>query len=117
MAGDDKEEIIVSTASFSHARATPTIKFAFASWVATDALPRDRTQSQRLHEPEYRIDTIDPMTGDDIKDITGHPYVVDGNMTVYFTSEATRRAYVDMPLDHPNLRLPFPATDEDDRGG
>jgi hypothetical protein len=112
-----REETIMSTASISRAHAAPTIKFEFANWVATDALSRDRTQSQRLHEPEYRIDTIDPMTGDDIKDLSGHPFVVDGNMTVYFTSEATRRAYVDLPLDHPNLRLPFPATDEDDRGG
>lgn len=107
----------MSKASFSRARAAPTIKFEFANWIATDALPRDRTQSQRLHEPAYRIDTIDPMTGDDIKDISGHPFVVDGNLTVYFTSEATRRAYVDLPLDHPNLRLPFAATAEDDRGG
>ena len=107
----------MSTASFLPASTKPTIKFEFANWVATDALPRDRTQRQRLHEPKYRIDTIDPMTGDDINDITDHPFVVDGNMTVYFTSEATRRAYIDLPLDHPILRLPFAAIDEDDRGG
>lgn len=98
-------------------RAAPTIRFEFANWVATDALPRDRTQSKRLHEPEYRIDTIDPMTGESIQDITGHPSVVDGNLTIYFATEATRKAYIDLPLDHPNLRLPFAATDEDDRGG
>jgi len=101
----------------SISRAPPTIKFEFANWVATDALPRDRTQSQRLHEPAYRIDTIDPITGENIPDIEGHPSVVDGNLTIYFATEATRKAYLDMPLDHPNLRVPFAASDEDDRGG
>ena len=103
------------TTPFSHP--VPTIKFEFANWVATDALPRDRAQSQRLDEPEYRVDTIDPMTGEDIKDVKGHPSVVDGNLTIYFATEASRKTYIELPLDHPNLRLPFAATDGDDRGG
>ena len=68
-------------------QATPAIKFEFLNWLATDPLPRDQTQSQRLHEPEHLIRTsIDP-------------------------------AYQDTPINHPNLRLPYPATDNDDRGG
>lgn len=39
------------------------------------------------------------------------------NLTVYFESEASRKAYQDLPLNHPNLHLPYQATDEDDRGG
>jgi hypothetical protein len=93
------------------------IKFESLNWTASDPLPRDQTQSQRLHEPEFRVDTIDPITGNDIKDISGHPSLVDGNLTIYFETEATRKAYVDMPVDHPNLRLPFPVTEDDDRGG
>lgn len=98
-------------------RTPSTIKFEYANWVATDALPRDRLQSQRLHEPEFRVDTTDPMTGEHIKDTEGHPSLVDGNLTIFFASEETRKAYIDMPIDHPNLRVPFAATDEDDRGG
>ncbi|MEO5343997.1 MAG: hypothetical protein H7842_11795 [Gammaproteobacteria bacterium SHHR-1] len=101
----------------SPVQTAPAIRFEFANWTATDPLPRDQTQSLRLHEPEYRVDTIDPMTGRDIKDIGGHPYLIDGNLTIYFETEASRQAYVDMPLDHPNPRLPFPASVEDDRGG
>lgn len=101
----------------SFSRAPPTIRFEFANWIATDALPRDRTQSNLLHEPKYRIDTIDPITGENIEDITGHPSLVDGNLTIYFETQETLQAYLDMPTNHPNLRLPFPATDEDDRGG
>ncbi len=99
----------------THSR-TPAIKFEYANWVASAALPRDQTQSHRLHEPRYRIDAIDPMTGNDIEDITNHPFLEDGNLTIYFETEQTRKAYLDLPIDHPNRCLPFPATEEDDRG-
>jgi hypothetical protein len=95
----------------------PGLKFESLNWVAADPMPRDQEQSHRLHEPEHRINTIDPMTGDDIQDVMSHPSLKDGNLTVYFESEATRKAYLDLPVDHPNLLLPYPATDDDDRGG
>ena len=98
-------------------RAPPTIRFEFANWVATDALPRDRTQSRLLHEPNVRVCTIDPITGKSIDDITDHPSLVDGNLTIYFETQATRQEYIDIPTNHPSLRVPFAATDEDDRGG
>ena len=78
------------TTSFS--RKPTTIKFEFANWVATDALPRDCAQSQRLHEPEYRIDTADPMTGEHIKDTKDHPSLVDGNLTIFFSTKESRKA-------------------------
>lgn len=95
----------------------PTLKFESLNWVATDPMPRDQDQSHRLHEPDHRINTIDPMTGDDIEDVSTHPSLVDGNLTVYFETEVTRKAYIEMPLDHPNLHLPYPAAEDDDRGG
>jgi len=103
------------TSNFPHT--ATALKFESLNWVATDPMPRDRAQSHRIHEPEYRINTIDPMTGDDIEDVTSHPSLADGNLTVYFETEANRKAYIDLPVDHPNVRLPYPATDEDDRGG
>ncbi len=71
------------------------------NWVASEPLPRDQQQSKRLHEPEAIITTIDPITGHDIEDPTGHPYVIDGNVVMYFETEDSRRAYLDMPTDHP----------------
>jgi hypothetical protein len=96
---------------------TPAIRFEFLNWVATDPLPRDQVQSTHLHEPEHRINTIDPMTGADISNVTSHPSLEDGNLTMYFETAETRKAYVDMPVDHPNLHLPFDAANDDDRGG
>jgi hypothetical protein len=95
----------------------PSIRFEFANWVGTDPLPRDQTQSHRLHEPDHFINTIDPMTGFDIVDVANHPSLADGNLTIYFETEATRKAYLDMPVNHPNRCLPFPPADDDDRGG
>jgi hypothetical protein len=108
-------EKTMSTSTLS--RSLPSIKFEFANWVAMDPLPRDQTQSNRLHEPGHIINTIDPMTGDDIEDVTHHPSVEDGDLTIYFETEATRKAYLDMPVNHPNRCLPFPASNDDDRGG
>ena len=42
-------------------------------------------------------------------------YTARGNLV--FETEATRKAYLDMPIDHPNEHLPYPAADDDDRGG
>jgi hypothetical protein len=57
------------------------------------------------------------MTGSDIENVTSHPSLKDGELTMYFETEGTRKAYLDMPIDHPNLHLPYPAKDSDDRGG
>lgn len=52
------------------------------NYVASDAMPRDRTQSSRLHEPTQMITTIDPISGRDIEDLAGKPYIVDGNIAI-----------------------------------
>ena len=70
-----------------------------------DFLARDKEQSHRLHEPESMISTIDPISGADIGKVEGKPYLVDGNMKMYFESEATRQAYIDKSKNHTlNLR-------------
>lgn len=85
--------------------------FNVANYVGTDPLPRDQTPSLRLHEPTQMLSYIDPITGREIDDLTGHPYIVDGNITMYFESDETRQAYLDTPVDHP-FRLVDNPTDE-----
>jgi hypothetical protein len=75
--------------------------FDSVNWVANENLPREAEPSRRLHEPMSLINTIDPITGKDIGDLTGRPTIVDGNVVMYFESEQTRKEYLDMPLDHP----------------
>ena len=96
---------------------SPVKGFENLNWVASDNLPRDQEQSHRLHEPDHLINTIDPITSRDIANVTGHPSLVDGNLTIYFESEKTRRAYQETPIDHPCARLPDNFPDEVDRGG
>jgi hypothetical protein len=96
---------------------SPVFGFDAINWVATEPLPRDREQSHRLHEPEHLNNSIDPITGRDIVNRTSHPHIEDGNLTVYFESEDTLRAYKDMPVDRPFARLRGAPSDDDDRGG
>ncbi len=94
----------------------PVHNYNFINYVGTDPLPRDQTQSLRLHEPTQMLSCIDPITGQEIEDPTGHPYLVDGNVTMYFESEETRQAYLDMPTDHPFRLVDNPTGEGYDEG-
>lgn len=80
-------------------------------------MQRDKEQSRRLHEPKFRIMTTDPISGQDVDDYMSHCSLLDGNLTIYFETEENCKEYHKIPVNHPNEHLPFPATDEDDRGG
>jgi hypothetical protein len=56
-------------------------------------------------------------SNDDPNEMSQYPRRPQNLMTIYFETEATRKAYLALPIDHPNLRLPYPAADDDDRGG
>jgi hypothetical protein len=53
--------------------------------------------------------TTDPITGSDVTDPKDRPSVVEGDaatgLTVYFESEASRQAYLDIPVEHPEQGL------------
>jgi hypothetical protein len=52
-----------------------------------------------------RISTRDPITLNDIKDVEGRPFIVEGTgdnaLKIYFESEATRREYLGIEIEHP----------------
>ena len=91
--------------------------FERINWIADDPLPRDREQSHRLHEPDHLINSIDPITGRDIGSVSGHPSIVDGNLTIYFESEKSCEMYQETPLNHPNSRSTGEPSADMDRGG
>ena len=95
----------------------PTIRFEDLNWVSTPPLPRDQEQSHRLHEPDHLTGTIDPITGNDIGDVRGHPSLVDGKLTIYFESEETKSKYEHTPLNHPYEHSIGKPSDDIDRGG
>ncbi len=96
---------------------TPAIRHEELNWIATDPLQRDQEQSHRLHEPDHLTGTIDPITGNDIGNLAGHPSIVDGNLTIYFESEATREEFEHTPINHPCEHLVGEPSEEIDRGG
>jgi hypothetical protein len=48
-----------------------------------------------------RVSTTDPITGQDVEDLEHAPYVVDGDLKIYFASEGSKQAYVDIEVEHP----------------
>lgn len=102
---------------FSPSKLVHNFKLKNSSASINDVLIRDQEQSELLHQPKTRIYDTDPMTGHDIDDYKTHPSLVDGNLTIFFENNATRKAYIDMPVNHPSLSVPFEASNEDDRGG
>lgn len=90
--------------------------FNALNYVGTGHLPRDAEPSHRLHEPEQILSSVDPITAHDIDDLAGKPYLVDGNVTMYFESEETRQAYLDMPTDHPFRLVDNPYEDGEAEG-
>ena len=96
---------------------THTMRFEALNWVASTPLQRDKEQSHLLHQPDHLFGTIDPITGHDIGELAGHPSVDDGKLTVYFESEATRDAFLKMPVNHPCGRVPLTGGAQVDRGG
>jgi hypothetical protein len=96
---------------------TTALRFGDLNWVASTPLPRDREPSHLLHQPDHLIGTIDPITGHDIGDVTNHPFIEDGKLTIYFESEETRLAFLNTPLNHPYVHDLGDPTALDDRGG
>jgi len=53
--------------------------------------------------------TRDPITGRDIEDLAQSPFLVEVNesneLTIYFESEESRSAYLNLPVEHPGADL------------
>jgi len=45
-----------------------------------------------------RISTLDPISMNDVTDTESAPYVIDGDLKIYFESEANKNEYLDIPL-------------------
>lgn len=64
------------------------------------------------------VSTTDPITGAEVPDPAHHPFVIEGEgenaVKIYFESEETRRAYLEIEVEHPgkdfehNLDNPAP---------
>jgi len=48
-----------------------------------------------------RVETTDPITGRDVKDLEHAPSIVDGDLKIYFESEESRQIFLDIDVEHP----------------
>ena len=57
----------------------------------------------------HAISTTDPINGKDIKDVEGHPYVVEGDhyhdVAIYFETEENRSEYLSVQVNRPEQGL------------
>ncbi len=58
------------------------------------------------------ISTTDPINGFNITSLKDRPHVVEGNdtnnLTIYFESKASLKAYLDIQVEHPEQDLSVP---------
>ncbi len=47
------------------------------------------------------VQTTDPITGNDVRDLDNAPYVEDGGLKIYFESDESKRVYLDIEVEHP----------------
>lgn len=52
------------------------------------------------------VETTDPITGNDVKDIDHAPYIVDGELKIYFESEESKQTYLEIEVENPAKDLP-----------
>jgi hypothetical protein len=45
-----------------------------------------------------RTCTLDPITLEDVTDVENAPFVIDGDLKIYFQSEANKAEYLDIPM-------------------
>ena len=45
-----------------------------------------------------RISTLDPISMNDVKDTETAPYIIDGDLKIYFENEENKAEYLDVPL-------------------
>ena len=45
-----------------------------------------------------RISTLDPISMNDVKDKETAPYIIDGDLKIYFENEGNKAEYLDVPL-------------------
>lgn len=82
------------------------------NWRAVEFLARDREQSRLLHEPQWMVSNTDPMTGRDVDAVSAErAQVVDQRLTLYFESEQTRQAFLDMSVSR---SVPLPDNPSED---
>jgi hypothetical protein len=67
-----------------------------------------------LEERIMIVQTTDPITGNDVKDLDNAPSHVDGDLKIYFESEATKAEFLGIEVENPgkdfehNLDNPAP---------
>ena len=47
------------------------------------------------------VETTDPITGNDVKDLAHAPFILDGELKIYFESENSKQEFLGIEVEHP----------------
>jgi len=75
---------------------------------------------EKIHPHFERNERTDPITGRTLTDVTGRPWVQEGDpdegLRIYFESEESRRSYEAIPTEHPEQDLSHTLSNDQDEG-
>ena len=77
-------------------QSTPDIKTGHSKDNLRDEFLRDQIKRDLQHSQKFRIQTIDPITGREVSDYKTHPRWVDGDLTIYFETKISKKAYIEL---------------------
>ncbi len=52
------------------------------------------------------VETTDPITGNDVKDLENAPFIIDGDLKIYFESEESKAEFLGIEVENPSADLP-----------
>jgi|MudIll2142460700_1097286.scaffolds.fasta_scaffold151616_1 hypothetical protein len=75
---------------------------------------------EKIHPHFQRNERTDPITGRTLTDITGCPWIQEGDadegLRIYFESDESRRSYEAIPTEHPESDLTRTLSNDRDEG-
>ena len=80
-------------------------------------IKRDKLQTSLLQKPTFRIVKIHPMKREGMTSIDKNLCTTALNLTVCFIDKNNHDDHLNLPFNHPNLKPPFPAANDDERSG
>ncbi len=52
------------------------------------------------------VETTDPITGNDVTDLENAPFIIDGDLKIYFESEQSKAEFLGIEVENPANDLP-----------
>ena len=93
--------------------ASPIVKLNLLKSLTQTGLYLVKSQSTRPCQPVLRKVKFVKKSGENLNSIDNNLYFTALNLTVFFSNEKSRNKYQNIPINHPSLKLPLLAANDD----